>query len=123
MNNTTDALTQPITDHHVDQFGIIFAVTQLASLLLSLAVQWAIHKAHVVDNNYQLICYSSISDSLYALTAMLLALVAILQNGEKPNRLLFTTLNFSIYLWNSLSLIISALISIDRWIAVKYCLR
>ena len=102
---------------------ILFLSVQCFALCLQLAVQFTIHKARLRDNSYQLIRILSFIESLYLATVIIIGADVLINYKQNPNEILLTVLSFSGYLWHTLSLIASVLISIDRWIAVKWCLR
>ena len=79
-------------------------------------------KARLRDNQYQLIGLLSIIESLYLVSAIIIAIYE-LKDEENPDQHFLTALNFSAYLWNTLSMLINIFICVDRWIAVKFCLR
>ena len=98
--NTTSNITlqlvpgSSIQDHEA-KYAFFFIIIQCVSLMLSLAVQFAIHRSKLNDNNYRIICYASIADSCYILISITIALVVILpktaiQRSIEINALLFS---------------------------------
>lgn len=125
MSNSSNLTisNQPANKYSVN-VTMVFLSVQCMTLLLQLAVQYAIHKARLRDNQYQLIRLMSIIEILYVLTTMTITIDALRIHGQgEQNKQFLTFMTFLTYLWNTLSMISNTLISIDRWVAVKYCLR
>ena len=98
---------------------------QFVTLFLQLTVQYTIYKARLRDNQYQLIRLMSIIESLYLLTVITIVSDTLRRLGtrEPTNRNFSIFMTFLGYLWITLSMVCSVIISFDRWMAVKYCLR
>ena len=104
---------------------IIYLSIQLMALSLQLAVQYTIQKARLTDNQYQLVLLLSMIESTYLVTVIIFSVFLLAGNDRHPyhNKHFLKFMTFLAYTWKSLSVIINVLISVDRWIAVKYCLR
>ena len=103
------------------QGGIYYIALLSVTASLHLLIQLIIQKKRLNDNQYYLIRVLSITDLFAVATSCVLSMCSLLQDAT--SREVLVVFSLSIYIGLSYSLIVTLIIAVDRWIAVKWCLR
>ena len=90
-------------------------------LILSLLIfiNMVIRKACLRSHQYYIICILSITDALFSCNIIVFAILLIADLRSENLRLVIGYLGYFLYCSSTL---ITGLLTLDRWIAVKYCL-
>ena len=118
-NNNATALREH--RHEKDQNGIYYIALLSVTVILHVLIQRIIRRKHLNDNQYHLIRVLSISDLFAVVASIILNVYSIFQDSTSKE--MSVLLSLSIYIGLSYSLIVTLVIAVDRWIAVKWCLH
>ena len=105
------------TEEQINNTKVSFLSLFILTSLLHLLVQYIIQKKRLNDNQYYLIRVLSLADSFVLATSCILAF----QFTNSKNGLVFISL--LLYIGFSYSTLVTLIIAVDRWVAVKWCLR
>lgn len=122
MLNFTSQVPENDTEPY-STFAIVFIIIDMIVLLFHAILQWVIYKLRVNDENqYHLIRILSSVDSIQCILIVLKNLYAV-GLSSIGNQTVIKWLTTLVYIFNTSSMIVTILIVVDRFIAVKYPLR
>lgn len=88
-------------------------------LSLLIAINMVIRKACLKDHQYYIIRILSLTDALFSCNVIVFSILLL---ADMPSENLKIVVGYLGYFLHCTSILITSLLTIDRWVAVKYCL-